>query len=374
MLDCIYCKTERFPQGKGSKEHAVLSSLGGRKLSRNICCELCNNRLGKAIDDGLSSRMSMISTLLNITTGRNKSAPTQIDAVKLGGESYNLLPNGEMQQRKIKQQWKTESSKTSFQVIANNEEQALKIVEGQLKSRGKSLNDVENGTITLVSQYGAEINETFSFCEDDLRSVAKMALTMLATKISPSRLRNGEFKDVIEYINGSNENIEDIVFSDTNTDFPEKYSVSSINHRVFLYSSRREKLCIALVELFGGFRFSVLLSRYWSGPEISCCYAIDPVSLEKLDLDIEINSNLQKILNTRGCIQSKAIKQLVPLFDYISEKDVQREEQRIIESAMLQHNVTTIDDECSEELFETIANGLADMYLRRPRKHSKKLV
>lgn len=175
----------------------------------------------------------MISTLLNITTGRNKSAPTQIDAVKLDGEYYNLSPNGEMLKRKIKQQWKEESNKINFQVIANTEEQALKIVKGQLKSRGKSLDDVENGTITLVSQYGAETNSTFSLCEDDLRSVAKMALTMLATKVSPSRLRSGEFNDIIDYINGSDENIEDIVFSDTNSEFPEKYSVSSINHRVF---------------------------------------------------------------------------------------------------------------------------------------------
>lgn len=374
MLDCIYCKTGRFNAGKGSKEHAILSSFGGQKLSRNICCEKCNNRLGKSIDDGISSRLSIISTLLNIKTGRNKSAPIQINVVKFGGESYNLLPTGEMLRGKVEQQWKTESGKTMFHIVANTEEQALKIIEGQLKSRGKSLADVEVGTVTKVSQYGAEIGESFSFYENDLRAVAKMALTMLATKISPNRLRSTAFTDVIDYINGSDLNVEDIVFSDTNTVFPEQYKVSDINHRIFIYSSKSEHLCIALVELYGGFRFSIVLSRAWSGPDISCCYVIDPVSTEKIDMDVATNNKLQIFLANRGCVHSKAVEQLVPLFDYISVLDIQREEQRIINAAMVKHCVEVLDDSCGNEVFNTIERDLADMHLRRSRSHSRQLV
>ncbi|MFA0037640.1 HNH endonuclease [Vibrio sp. 10N.261.52.A1] len=376
MLDCIYCESGQFRPGEGSKEHAILSSLGGRKLSRNICCESCNNRLGKSIDDGLSTELSIISTSLNIKTGRNKSAPTQRDAVILDGESYNLLPTGEMLRGKVKQPllWKTDEGKTRIRVEANNKEQALKIVEGKLKSLGKSLSDVEEATISHVSKYGAVTEGTFSFDEDDLRSVAKMALTMTATKVSPTRLRSPDFVDVIDYINGSELNVEDIVFADTNSEFPEKYKVSNINHRLFLYSSKKEKLCLALVELFGAFRFSVLLSRSWSGPDISCCYVIDPVSGDKLDIDIEVNNNLQEIIDTRICVQSEAIKQISPLIDYIHEFGVQVEEQRIINEAMLRHNVTVIDSNCSDDFFESVASDLADMHLKISRTHVSKLV
>lgn len=376
MLDCIYCSTGHFQPGEGSKEHAILSSLGGRKLSRNICCEPCNNRLGKDIDDGLSTELSIVSTLLNIKTGRNKSAPIQHDVVKLDGESYNLLPTGEMLKGKIKKplQWNTDAGKTRFQVEANTKEKALKIVEGKLKSVGKSLHDVEVATVTDVYTYGALIEHTFFFNEDNLRSIAKMALTMTATKVSPSRLRSSDFNDVVDYINGSEVNAEDIVFADTNSHFPEKYKVSNINHRLFLYSSKKEKLCLALVELFGGFRFSVLLSRSWSGPDISCCYVIDPVSTDKLDVEIEVNNKLQEIIDARGCVQSKAIKQLYPLFDYIHELDIQREQQRIIDAAMLRHNVAVIDDSCSEEFFKSVASDLSDMYLRRSRTNVSNLV
>lgn len=373
MLNCIYCEHEKFESGKGSEEHTILSSLGGRKLSRNICCERCNNRLGKAIDDGLSSRLSIISTLLNIKTGRNKGAPVQQGIVKLGDESYNLLPTGEMIRGKVEKQWKTELGKTKFHIVANTEEQALKIIEGQLKSRGKSLDDIEMGTVTEVTQYGATIDGIFSFCENDLRSVAKMALTMLATKVSPSRLRGSEFTDVINYINGSDLNAEDIVFSDTNTIFPSQYKVSNINHRIFIYSSQTEGLVFALVELYGGFRFSILLSRQWTGPSISCCYAIDPVSQDKIDSDIEANLELEAVLASRGCVMSKAIEQLKPLFDHISALDIQREEQRIIDSAMAKYGIEVLDEHCDDVVFQTIVKDLVDMYLKRSSTQSRKL-
>lgn len=360
--------------GKGSKEHAILSSLGGRKLSQNICCEDCNNRLGKSIDDGLSNNLSPISTQLNIKTGRNKKAPTQINAVKLGDESYNLLPTGEMLRSGVQKEFNKSEGVTSFRIIANNKEQALKVLEGQLKAKGKSLNDVKDGIITEVSQYGAQISHTFSFTENDLRSIAKMALTMLATKISPERLRDKAFVNVVNYINGNDEYADDIVFSDTNTELPSEHKLSDINHRIFIYASQEENLCIALVELYGGFKFSVLLSREWCGPNLACCYVIDPITTEKLDYDICFNTNLNLILANRGCQQEKAIQQLKPLFDFITESDLKREEAKIISANLEKFNLVSLDSNCSEEVFKAIVTDLTQMYLKRPSSTRSKLV
>lgn len=374
MLNCIYCNKPKFTLGKGSKEHAILSSLGGRKLSQNICCEDCNNRLGKSIDDGLSNNLSPISTQLNIKTGRNKKAPTQINAVKLGDESYNLLPTGEMLRSGVQKEFNKSEGVTSFRIIANNKEQALKVLEGQLKAKGKSLNDVKDGIITEVSQYGAQISHTFSFTENDLRSIAKMALTMLATKISPERLRDKAFVNVVNYINGNDEYADDIVFSDTNTELPSEHKLSDINHRIFIYASQEENLCIALVELYGGFKFSVLLSREWCGPNLACCYVIDPITTEKLDYDICFNTNLNLILANRGCQQEKAIQQLKPLFDFITESDLKREEAKIISANLEKFNLVSLDSNCSEEVFKAIVTDLTQMYLKRPSSTRSKLV
>ncbi|MCC4799832.1 hypothetical protein BCT30_02040 [Enterovibrio norvegicus] len=374
MLKCIYCNNGKFVQGGGSEEHAILSSLGGRKISRNICCTDCNNRLGKSIDNGLSSQLSILSTLLNIKTGRNKSAPVQRDVVKLNGKSYNLRPSGEMLMGTVEKQWKSENGETKFRVVANTEEQALKIIEGKLNSHDKSTKKLKMGTVTEVSEYGAEISGIFSFCENDMRSIAKMSLTMLATKVSPERLRSGEFNDVIEYINGSDLNIEDIVFSDTNTNFSTQYKVSDINHRVFIYTSQVDALAISLVELYGGFRFTVLLSRQWSGPSLSCCYVIDPTTQEKIDCNVDSNLNLKSVIANRGCIQSKAIEQLKPLFDQISALDIQREEQRIISSILEKYNLNVLSEDCDDVVFREIANALTDMYLKRSSRQSRALL
>lgn len=354
MLTCVYCNKSKFSSGKGSKEHAILSSLGGRKLSQNICCEECNNRLGKSIDDGLSNKLSPISTLLNIKTGRNKSAPTQINAIELNSEFYNLQPSGEMTRNGVQQEFTKLDGVTSFRIVANNKEQAIRVLEGKLKSQNKSLKDVKDETITKVSQYGAQISFTISFTENDLRSIAKMALTMLATKVSPQRLRDKAFFNVVNYINGGNE--DGIALNDTNTEFPSEHKVSDANHRIFIYASKEENICIALVELYGGFRFSVLLSKEWHGPSIACCYVIDPITTEKLDYDVSERTNLSFILMNRGCYQEKAIQQLEPLLNFIDNLDLQREEAKILEK---------LNSNCNDEDIKAIAAELTQLYMNR---------
>ena len=94
MLTCIYCESEEFESDRGSKEHVILSSLGGRKGSKNICCQACNNKYGTEIDEDLSKELSFFSTMLDITTGRNKSAPTHQRIVSHSGKDYNINSGG----------------------------------------------------------------------------------------------------------------------------------------------------------------------------------------------------------------------------------------------------------------------------------------
>ncbi|MEM9508446.1 MAG: hypothetical protein AAGA16_12310, partial [Cyanobacteria bacterium P01_E01_bin.35] len=65
-----------------------MSSIGGRKVSRDIDCENCNNKLGLEIDEPFSKRLGFFSTMLGITTGRNKNAPIHKNFVKHEGENY----------------------------------------------------------------------------------------------------------------------------------------------------------------------------------------------------------------------------------------------------------------------------------------------
>lgn len=87
---------------------------------------------------------------------------------------------------------------------------------------------------------------------------------------------------------------------DTNNALPEQPMLSPRDHRIFLYASKDEHLCVALLELFGTYTYSILLSRRWNRPDIAACYVIDPVTTnkeEKKDLPLPV---LSEIVNNRG--------------------------------------------------------------------------
>ncbi|WP_084185060.1 HNH endonuclease [Desulfonatronum thiodismutans] len=93
-LKCIYCNKNDFDEGKGSREHVILSSLGGRKMSRNICCVVCNNQLGEAIDEPTSKDLVALSNSAGITTGRDKESPTIKNVAMIEGQSLDLKSGG----------------------------------------------------------------------------------------------------------------------------------------------------------------------------------------------------------------------------------------------------------------------------------------
>lgn len=369
MLNCIYCKHEKFKPNKGSEEHAILSSIGGRKISRNICCVHCNNRLGSTVDEKLSDKLSVFSTLVGIRTGRNKQAPVQKRLAKLNGEFYNLHPSGVMKKGTVHNKIipYTEGI-TNVSIRADTSELAMQVLVGQLKSKGKTLDDLNNGTVTDIKEYGASIEFNLSFDENCLRAIAKMALTFVATQISPERLRKGIFNTVINYINGNDEYSGDIVYCDTNSKFPEEHKISIINHRIFLYASKNEKTCIALIELFGAITFSILLSREWDGEDINSCYVIDPVTTDKLDLKDIMLPKLSPYIEHRGCDMNKAKEQLNLLFNYICEQDKTRAFKQILDEHMNELDLSNLTDLELSEVAKNLSTKIVDLYFQRSSK------
>lgn len=277
-LSCIYCLNVTFEQGKGSVEHAILSSLGGRKSSRNVCCSNCNNRLGKEIDESCSQALSFFSTMLNITTGRNKPAPTQKSIGEHEGKSFDIIPGGEIKLSRSNVDIQEKNGEAEISIIANSEDEALNILSVMLKKYGKSINDFTNLEAKSVRTYIPNIHQRLELGgEKQFRSIAKMALTYLATLISPERLRSSEFKTIIEYIN--KEGIDNNFVSFSKEKFPSnKRQISEINHRLIISSCNKSNKVNAVLELYGNIRFLVTLTENWSGPSMSKEYIVDPVT------------------------------------------------------------------------------------------------
>ncbi|CAH0991007.1 hypothetical protein SIN8267_01108 [Sinobacterium norvegicum] len=291
-LTCIYCKTEEFEQGRGSEEHAVLSSLGGRKASKSICCQKCNTALGNEIDEPLTEGLRILSTFLGVVTGRGKDAATLKSYGTHNDKKFDLLPGGRVQQSKVKidREIDKENGVANISVSARNLEEAKNLLEQQMKSFGKSVKDFKFGEITERIEYPESISGTLDLgLVSQHRSIAKSALTYIATMISPERLRSGCFYQIIEYIVGDIEDLE--LAKMTTVKFPASPHISDAQHRIIISASSERKIAIGLVELFGGLKFKVILTDCWEGPDLQKGYAVNPLNGEQVEHVDTVNLN-----------------------------------------------------------------------------------
>lgn len=288
---CIYCQENSFDPGKGSEEHAILSSLGGRKASRNICCEECNNRLGDEIDKPFSEEYAFFSTMLGITTGRNKEAPTHRAAVEHDGLAYDLKSGGAYKLSKALVSLEDQPDGTScVSITAGSEEQALALIEQVLKKFGKTIDDFQSIEAKSVKSYLPTEHKRLALGGIlQFRAVAKMLLTYLATLVSPERLRSESFRAVTAFINGC-----DNEFSGANIGsrvmLPDDPRISDINHRAFIFASNEKHLVVGVLELFGNINYSVELTSTWDGPDISKVYVIDPINHSSKEVNADLDS------------------------------------------------------------------------------------
>lgn len=365
MLDCVYCLESKFQIGGGSLEHVILSSLGGRKGSRNVCCELCNNRLGKAIDEPFSDEFSFFSTMLGITTGRNKPAPTHKRFAYHQGRAYDIGPHGRftLSNREVEIGKPDESGKKKIRITTATPEQARSQVAQILKSLGKSEDDFQTLQAQLTTSYIPVVEETISLGGHiQLRCVAKMLLTYAATLISPERLRDGTFQAIISYINDTNASFEEISL-DQQTIFPPTPQLDPINHRVFFTTSKSKNLAVGLIEIFGKVRYSAVLSREWTGPSISRGYAINPVTQEHIDLNLNLGDDIFNFHGERNFDLAKLIASIGELIATFQERQAHQQISEIITAAFEKHIVDK-GEIMTEQMLHSFCYELATQYAK----------
>ncbi|WP_410211890.1 HNH endonuclease [Aquirhabdus sp.] len=359
MLTCIYCKTARFKNDKGSEEHVILSSLGGKKTSRNICCQACNNRLGTEIDEELAKEFSFFSTMLDIKTGRNKTAPTQKNVIKHEGYTYDINPGGSFKLSKaivtIEDTAKYEEK--SISIVANSSQEVSKLFEQALKKFGGSLEDFQKLDGTLNTSYAPTIHRQIALGgEKQLRSITKMMLTYAATLISPERLRNGCFDPAIEYIEGKN-SAYDGIQCDYITPFPDQPSLDTINHRIFFITSEKLKLAIGLIEIYGKLRFSAILSKNWEGPSLLKAYAIDPVTQKQSNIDLPISEKIFDFLDQRYMDIENSVNAISHIIQTFQERQSDKVISKILYKALKRHIAQ--EGSVSKEMIEEFSKEVA---------------
>ena len=277
--------------------------------------------------------------MLGITTGRNRPAPTHKRAASHEGRAYDIGPNGEftLSNANVKIDETDEPGKKKISITAGSTQQALGLINQVLSKFGKSIDDFQTLDAKTVTSYMPVVEQNLSLGgPEQLRSIAKMLLTYAATLISPERLRDGTFEQVIDYINNIESTYDDIHF-DQATHFPTKPFLDEINHRVFFTTSHTKKLALGLIEIYGKIRFSAVLSREWNGPSICKAYAINPVTQEQTDLTLDPNEETFNLLDRRGLDMEEMSKIIGELIEVFQERQTNQTISKITTSAIEKH-------------------------------------
>jgi hypothetical protein len=357
-LLCIYCGSNAFEQGKGSEEHAILSSIGGRKASRNICCTECNNTLGDDIDALLSESLALFSNLIGITKDRgSKSAPTIKSVTEIDGNPVDMTPGGELKYSKSIDNSIDTGSETQINIRANSKDQAYKILEGKLRQKGLALPELEKIEAKSIKKYPQSFYKEIQLGGSErYRSVAKMALTYAATFMSPDRLRGHVFNRVVSFIKAKDLPNEFVRFyvgqfpTTINTEAPTHFC-----HRIVVGASSDKRKVHAVVELFGHLSFFVKLSDCWDGPDLSKTYIVDPVTGQQSEIESSANPSLFNIKVNSKVKITDVLDRLNALVRKIESAQSNMVIARIIDDAINNHLIDK-----GEVLTEDMLQGLAE--------------
>jgi len=335
-LTCLYCNEVAFDVGKGSREHVILSALGGRKYSRNICCERCNKELGDQIDAPLARQFAPFCNLLNIRSGRNKAAPILKRAGERDGRSIDILPGGGVQFSDRSFRGEIDKAGTATAIASGRtREETERMLFDFAARHGKKPEEVNVVHRKLKTLRGFQISFPFSLGPELFRAIAKMALSYLATLVSPAKLRSDSLSSVIEFIRHGTSSGE-VVFLDHSSLLDNYTSICAVIHRVFIWATPGET-AVGAVEIFGNFRFVVLLSKVWTGPVIAKCHIVDPTTGEKSEVDVESPSDIGALLVQSPFRREQIAQKLNSLRREISNRQRKRDVAHIVQKVLNRH-------------------------------------
>lgn len=269
---CIYC---RNIFSDAPAEHILQNSLSTTRTCKTIMCSECQSLFGGSPDTAIAKFSDFFRNRLNIGTGRKKdSVPTLKDAKDDKGNKYVIKPGFKLD---LQEPIFSLHDKTIQIEYSRN----AKGHEGWAKSKvknagfelGKAISKtVRSGGIVPIS---LEMNMDFGFiCVALLKSAMNLIgyfKSAIALDICLDDLRN-------ELITLKLDKCKKRVKSMGLIALP--YECQALfAHQLFVYS-RNDKI-EAVVRLFGGVSFIMLLSEGYSGEPFTFSYISDPLGSRK---------------------------------------------------------------------------------------------
>lgn len=160
---CALCNV-KITAENNTDEHVIPRAIGGRLKVRNFICVSCNNDAGHEWDNKLVAALASFSLMLGIDR-EGKEVPRQLIETDKGKVWLNY--DGTMDKTKPEVNINKNGNKLEINLTARSEEEALKIINGNLRKYGKA-------EVTSLDGIQGEIEDT----TDHSPTLVKAGLTL----------------------------------------------------------------------------------------------------------------------------------------------------------------------------------------------------
>ena len=322
---CALCRTP-ITTDNDSREHIIPNAIGGRRRVTGFLCEHCNNTLGHTWDSALCEQLEPLCVLLDVRRQRGSIKPIQVETTS--GETLVLHADGRMGIPHGSVVLKEEDGIKSLHISARSKKE----LKGMLPGIVRKYPFLDSGTVLK------EVTDTRKYTDDALHFSIQFGGHSAGRSIVKSALALAFFAGIDV---ASCEHAHDYFLSDkapcfgyfNDVDLVLNRSEGMFFHCVFIHGDPRNGRVVGYVEYFGYQRILVCLSNKYTGPEVTECYAIDPISGKELDLQIDVHNipvDLDAVYEYKRVSRGPMLSALNGLMEHV----VQQGERRALEDAV----------------------------------------
>ena len=277
---CALCQTPLMKANR-TKEHIIPNAIGGRKKVRDFICKRCNDETGEKWDSALTKQLQPFCTMLNIRRERGKNRPLPVETVS--GRKLIWNPDGSLTIARPKVDKRVVGDETHISIQAKSMSNFRRVLSGMTR-KYPHLN-IEK----LVSQ----ASSTQEYLQEPVRMSHDFGDTFIGRSIVKSCL-------AMAYKAGLTidecDNAKDYLICDgeacfgyyNETDVIGNRPPDKIIHCIYVSADPGNGLVLAYVEHFSFQKIIACLSTSYNGPARECCYAVDPLTGEELDLNVSL--------------------------------------------------------------------------------------
>ncbi len=279
-MPCAFCGATLTSRNT-RREHIFQNAIGGRKTVDNFICVDCNNKAGTTWDVALIEQLRPLCTMLNIKRERDRNRPFVVDTVS--GRTLTVNPDGSMTIAKPVFEERKLDGKSTIAIHARTLRELRRMVSGLKKKHPQVDVDEVISRADLRREYSREPYAISLNVGGPLagRAMIKSCLAM----VYDAGYDIGHCEEAANFLlKGGRPCFGYYSERDVVRNRPKEIFF----HCVHVCGDPKKGLLLAYVEYFGWLRIVACLSNNYKGKTFSHCYAIDPVSGGKLDLDIEL--------------------------------------------------------------------------------------